>query len=231
MTAQSSKKSRAIPTFAAWDWSQADVIDEEMCRAHLKKGVPAGYLLWDEIEVTLSDVLECAVDSQIFPGKPRMLALLKSAGELDRWEPDRATSWYESITNGQTLDEIAPMLLRPAVSGESPARWYIEDGSGRAIRFRRKPTGVRVFGPSQTLAIGYLGCNANLRHRGIGTQLAEKVWLHCPGRWQIRVMEKNVLARKFWESSIAKFTGEPAQTTHFVKDGVAWHRFSLDSRR
>ena len=25
------------------------------------------------------------------------------------------------------------------------------------------------------------------RHRGIGIQLAEKVWLHCPGRWQIRV--------------------------------------------
>jgi hypothetical protein len=44
-------------------------------------------------------------------------------------------------------------------------------------------------------------------------------------------MEKNVLARKFWESSIAKFTGQPAQSTHFVKDGVAWHRFSLDSRR
>jgi hypothetical protein len=40
--------------------------------------------------------------------------------------------------------------------------------------------------------------------RGIGTQLAEKVWLHCPGRWQIRVMEKNVLARTFWESSICE---------------------------
>lgn len=69
------------------------------------------------------------------------------------------------------------------------------------------------------------------RRRGIGTQLAEKVWLHCPGRWQIRVMEKNALARRFWESSIAKFTGQPAPSTHFVKDGVAWHRFSLDSRR
>jgi len=69
------------------------------------------------------------------------------------------------------------------------------------------------------------------RRRGIGTRLAARVWLHCPGRWQIRVMEKNVLARRFWESSIAKFTGQPAQSTHLVKDGVAWHRFSLDSRR
>ena len=69
------------------------------------------------------------------------------------------------------------------------------------------------------------------RHRGIGIPLAKKVWLHCPGRWQIRVMEKNVLARKFWESSIVKFTGQPAQSTNFVKEGAAWHRFSLDSRR
>jgi predicted acetyltransferase len=69
------------------------------------------------------------------------------------------------------------------------------------------------------------------RHHGVGTQLAEKVWLHCPGRWQIRVMEKNVLARRFWEWSIARFTGRPAQPTHYVKDGVAWHRFSFDSRR
>lgn len=67
------------------------------------------------------------------------------------------------------------------------------------------------------------------RRRGLGTQLAEKVLLDCPGRWQIRVMEKNILARKFWESSIAEFTGQPAQSTHFVQNGVAWHRFSLDS--
>ena len=46
------------------------------------------------------------------------------------------------------------MLLRPAVSGESPACWYIEDGSGRAIAFLKNQ---HIFRPSQTLAIGYLG--------------------------------------------------------------------------
>jgi len=69
------------------------------------------------------------------------------------------------------------------------------------------------------------------RHRGIGTEMAAKVWLRYPGRWQIRVMEKNVLARKFWESSITKFTGLSAHSSKFVADGVTWHRFSLDSRR
>ena len=149
-----SKKGRPTPAFATWDWSKADAIDREMGCEQLKTGVPAGYLLWDEIEVTMSDLRECAVDGKIFPGKRRKLGLLERAGELVGWKPDRETSWYEGITKGQTLGETAPMLLRPAVSGESPARWYIEDGSGRAITF---VANQHIFDPSQTLAIAYLG--------------------------------------------------------------------------
>jgi hypothetical protein len=46
------------------------------------------------------------------------------------------------------------MLLRPAVSQEFPARWYIEDGSGRAVAF---VANQHIFDPSHPLAIGYLG--------------------------------------------------------------------------
>jgi predicted acetyltransferase len=69
------------------------------------------------------------------------------------------------------------------------------------------------------------------RHNGIGTELASKVWLRCPGRWQIRVREKNVSAHKFWMSSITKFTGLPIHCGKFESDGVSWHRFSFDSSR
>jgi predicted acetyltransferase len=69
------------------------------------------------------------------------------------------------------------------------------------------------------------------RHRGVGTELATQVWLRCPGRWQIRVMESNLSARKFWDSSISAFTGLTAVFTNFVTDGVTWYRFSFDSRR
>ena len=46
------------------------------------------------------------------------------------------------------------MILRPAVPIEFPARWYVEDGSGRAVAFVANQA---VFGPSQILARGYLG--------------------------------------------------------------------------
>jgi hypothetical protein len=157
-----SKKGHPTPDFATWDWSQADAIDREMRCAQLKTGVPAGYLLWDEIEVTMSDLRECAVHVEICRGGPRKLGLLEDAGKLVGWKPDRKTPWYEGITRGQTFDETAPMLLRPAVSGEFPARWYIEDGSGRATTF---VASHHIFDPSQTLAIGYLGRQPDPRSR------------------------------------------------------------------
>jgi len=148
-----SKKNCPIPAFASWDWSWADAIDWEMRCAHLKVGVPAGYLLWDEIEVTMSDLHECAVDVNIFPRRSRSLGLV-DADEMARWRPDRCARWYGGITEGQALDETAPLLLRPAVRGENPARWYVEDGSGRAIAF---VANQHIFHSLQTLAIGYLG--------------------------------------------------------------------------
>jgi predicted acetyltransferase len=69
------------------------------------------------------------------------------------------------------------------------------------------------------------------RHRGIGCELAERVWLRCPGRWQIRVRANNVAALRFWESSIAKFTRRATESTSCEIDGTTWHTFWLDSRR
>jgi hypothetical protein len=149
-----SKNDRPVPAFGTWDWSKADAIDSEMDRAHLKTGVPAGYLLWDEVEVVMPDLLECAVHGGIFPGQSRKLGLVCSA-ELAGWKPDRDRPWCRAIAEGHTLDETAPMLLRPAVSEESPACWYIEDGSGRAVAF---VANQHKFDPSRPLAIGYLGC-------------------------------------------------------------------------
>jgi hypothetical protein len=103
----------------------------------------------------MSDLRECAVVDDIFPGQSRKLGLVERAGGLVGWKPNREASWYDNIVRGQTFDETAPLMLRPAVSGESPASWYIEDGSGRVIAFVANQI---LFGPSQTLAIGYLGC-------------------------------------------------------------------------
>lgn len=147
------KKNRSLPNFESWDWSVADAIDEEMSNAGLKAGIPAGYLFWEKVEITLGDLRLCAVDAAIFPGQPRRVNLI-DAEAMKAWSSRCDRPWYQAIASGQTLNEVAPMLLRPAVSSESPAAWYVEDGSGRALAFI---SNQRMFNPAQTVATGYLG--------------------------------------------------------------------------
>ena len=55
-----------LPDFDAWNWSSADAIDEELRRAGLKTGIPAGYLSWNMVQITIPDFRECAVVVNIF---------------------------------------------------------------------------------------------------------------------------------------------------------------------
>jgi hypothetical protein len=149
-----SKKHRPLPDFENWDWSSADVLDSELCCAGLKCGVLTAFLLWDKLELNLSDLRDCAVEVHIFPEQSRKLGLVEGAGCLLNWKPNRDTSWYPRICRGEALDETEPLILRQALPSESPARFYVEDGSGRAIALLQNH---ERFAPAQVLAIAFLG--------------------------------------------------------------------------
>jgi predicted acetyltransferase len=67
------------------------------------------------------------------------------------------------------------------------------------------------------------------RRSGIGTQIALKVWRDFPGRWEVRVMQKNVAACKFWRHSVSVFASETPSSSHFQKNGEPWEIFSFES--
>jgi predicted acetyltransferase len=67
------------------------------------------------------------------------------------------------------------------------------------------------------------------RRRGIGTQAAHRVWGRFPGRWQIRVMEENRPARRFWTNAIAGFCGQAVSPVRVEKDGQWWRVFTFYS--
>ena len=69
------------------------------------------------------------------------------------------------------------------------------------------------------------------RRRGIGTQIAHEVWRRFPGNWQVRVMEINPSAIRFWERAIAEFTGQPTAFQNMEKDGKSWRVFSFESKK
>jgi len=67
------------------------------------------------------------------------------------------------------------------------------------------------------------------RRRGVGTELAAKVWRHCPGSWEVRVRANNVPALQFWHAAVAKFTGQALNSAPFEIDGVSWHVLSFEA--
>ncbi len=68
------------------------------------------------------------------------------------------------------------------------------------------------------------------RKRGIGTRVAHEVWRRFPGAWEVRVMQANVSALKFWAGAIASFTGEAVEPGSFEKGGTPWYVFLFESK-
>jgi predicted acetyltransferase len=66
------------------------------------------------------------------------------------------------------------------------------------------------------------------RRRGIGTQTAHTVWRRFPGAWEVRVMQSNASAQRFWERAIAEFVGEAIHPVSVEKDGTGWWVFSFE---
>ena len=70
------------------------------------------------------------------------------------------------------------------------------------------------------------------RHRraGVGIRAAHAVWHRHPGRWEVRVMERNTPALAFWQRAVDMYVGahiEPALVD--VPGKGLRHVFSLDS--
>ncbi len=72
------------------------------------------------------------------------------------------------------------------------------------------------------------------RKQGIGTNIAHLVWQQFAGRWQVRVLQGNTMARAFWVHAIEKFAGHGI--TPIVVKGKSdeawdiWDVFKFDAK-
>ena len=67
------------------------------------------------------------------------------------------------------------------------------------------------------------------RRHGVGVATAHEVWRRLPGRWEVRVMESNQGACRFWERAVAKFVGCGIDATRVEKNCAWWRVFSFQS--
>lgn len=59
------------------------------------------------------------------------------------------------------------------------------------------------------------------RKKRIGLSSAKKVFGLFPGKWEVRELESNILAQKFWRNVIAEYTGNNYEEV--ILDNEKWH--------
>ena len=149
-----------IADFAAWPWDDPEGLDRKLGENRLKTGVLAGYLNWRLVRLGVADLLECAIVNHIFPGEPQIIGQLLLRGKLAEWFPIGAPEWWRQLANGGEYDEESAFIVRPALKSEAPAKWYLEDGSGRALALLQR---ILRYGEANRTAWAYVGYTADER--------------------------------------------------------------------
>jgi predicted acetyltransferase len=68
-----------------------------------------------------------------------------------------------------------------------------------------------------------------LRRLGLGKRAARDIWTRLPGKWEVRVIDLNQKALKFWARAIHEFLGESIESVAFEQGGLGRHVFCFHS--
>ena len=69
------------------------------------------------------------------------------------------------------------------------------------------------------------------RRRGVGRKVAREIWQHFPGKWEVRVLDRNQPAQAFWKNALEEFLGKTSHPKTFKKNNKNWQVFSFESRQ
>ena len=110
--------------------------------------------------------------------------------------------------------------------------WSNPDGHAFLIKTEGRLAGFVLVQKNATVwDVGDFFVVRAYRRKGIGIKTAHEVWRRFPGPWEVRVMESNGTALKFWERAIAAFNGgEAIPPASIEQTGRRWHVFEFESR-
>ncbi len=126
------EKGHDIPDLSGVKWNDVNYLDSWLASNGYKLGIISGFKQWALVKMKRNDLEKCAVVNSIFPGSSQNLKNLLNHGILNKWSPDKKTTWYDHLSSGKSFKEQWAIVLRPALPQEESS-WYVEDGSGRAL--------------------------------------------------------------------------------------------------
>jgi predicted acetyltransferase len=101
--------------------------------------------------------------------------------------------------------------------------------SGNLAGFALVHQGSQISGAENVWDMAEFFIVRGRRRLGIGMKAAQAVWKRFPGKWEIRVRDRNRGAKEFWTGTITAFVGKPILPVAFEKDGELRYVFSFTS--
>jgi predicted acetyltransferase len=115
---------------------------------------------------------------------------------------------------------------------EEPGRHpFIITADGHLAGFAFVRKGSEISGDAEVWDMAEFFVARGFRRRGVGMWAAREIWRKFPGRWEVRVIDRNRKAKEFWRRAIDEFLGGTVEPTPFVKGGKGWHAFSFEAGR
>ena len=98
---------------------------------------------------------------------------------------------------------------------------------GGLIGFALVKRGSEISGSGSVWDMAEFFVLRGYRGRGIGTEIAHEIWRLFPGPWEVRVMQPNRSAQRFWQRAITRFKGKVTHSRRVEKAGESWRLFSF----
>lgn len=113
---------------------------------------------------------------------------------------------------------------------EEPGRHpFIIKAGGRLAGFAFVRRGSEISHDADVWDVAEFFVVRGFRRLGVGTAAAREIWRMFPGRWEVRVSDRNRKAKEFWRRAIEEFLGDAVEPAPHDKDGRLWHVFSFDA--
>jgi predicted acetyltransferase len=105
----------------------------------------------------------------------------------------------------------------------------VADGHLAGLAFVRR--GSQISSDADVWDLAEFFIVRGFRRLGLGMKAAQTVWKRFPGKWEVRVIDRNQKAMEFWPRAINEFLDRPIEPIPFDRNGEGWHVFSFESRR
>src|SRR5712664_1258676 len=106
---------------------------------------------------------------------------------------------------------------------------FLVRANGDLAGFVLVQQGSQVSGAGEIWDVAEFFVLRGYRRHGVGLRVAHDVWSMFTGSWEVRVTDKNLVARAFWQRAVSEFTGARAESTLTEVAGKRWHVFSFIS--